>query len=90
MTFKMKRTQTITIFTKCVQSKRFIGAGDAYIRHTLDYRQIYGYCAQDINDHIAIFDETGTWSLHEDHRGETVYDATTGNQVYIPLPAAMT
>ncbi len=36
------------------------------------------------SSHIAVFDaETQTWSLQEDHRGETVYDTTTGNQVYI-------
>ncbi|KMJ67934.1 hypothetical protein ABT90_07750 [Salmonella enterica subsp. enterica serovar Typhimurium] len=38
--------------------------------------------------------ETQTWSLQEDHRGETVYDTTTGNQVYIsdlgPLPENVT
>ncbi|EJH2658701.1 tail fiber assembly protein [Salmonella enterica] len=45
--------------------------------------------------HIAVFDaETQTWSLNEDHRGETVYDTTTSNQVYIsdpgPLPENVT
>ncbi|PTU36462.1 tail fiber assembly protein, partial [Salmonella enterica] len=45
--------------------------------------------------HIAVFDaETETWSLHEDHRGETVYDTTAGNQMYIsdpgPLPENVT
>ncbi|EEA3886687.1 hypothetical protein C9Y03_22650 [Salmonella enterica subsp. enterica serovar Enteritidis] len=40
--------------------------------------------------HIAIFDaETQTWSLHEDHRGEMVYDTTTGNQVYISAPGPL-
>ncbi|EJA5115465.1 tail fiber assembly protein, partial [Salmonella enterica] len=43
----------------------------------------------------AVFDaETQTWNLKEDHRGETVYDITTGNQVYIsdlgPLPENVT
>ncbi len=47
------------------------------------------------SSHIAVFDaETQTWSLQEDHRGETVYDTTTGNQVYIsdldPLPENVT
>ncbi|EJB9345845.1 tail fiber assembly protein, partial [Salmonella enterica] len=32
---------------------------------------------------------TQTWSLHEDHRGETVYDTTTGNQVYISAPGPL-
>ncbi|HAK5377425.1 TPA: tail fiber assembly protein, partial [Salmonella enterica] len=47
------------------------------------------------SSHIAVFDaETQTWSLQEDHRGETVYDTTNGNQVYIsdpgPLPENVT
>ncbi|EJI0125686.1 tail fiber assembly protein [Salmonella enterica subsp. enterica serovar Newport] len=47
------------------------------------------------SSHIAVFDaETQTWSLQEDHRGETVYDTTAGNQVYIsdlgPLPENVT
>ncbi|EAQ3764603.1 tail fiber assembly protein, partial [Salmonella enterica] len=47
------------------------------------------------SSHIAVFDaETQTWSLKEDHRGETVYDTTTGNQMYIsdpgPLPENVT
>ncbi|EKA0047946.1 tail fiber assembly protein, partial [Salmonella enterica] len=45
--------------------------------------------------HIAIFDaETEMWNLHEDHRGETVYDTQTGNPIYIsepgPLPENVT
>ncbi|ESG53123.1 phage tail assembly-like protein, partial [Salmonella enterica subsp. enterica serovar Miami str. 1923] len=47
------------------------------------------------SSHIAVFDaETQAWSLQEDHRGETVYDTTTGNQIYIsdpgPLPENVT
>lgn len=57
---------------------------------------MYGYCAPDIPaSHIAVFDaETKVWILQEDYRGETVYDTTTGNQVYItepgPLPENVT
>ncbi|EBR8428941.1 DUF4376 domain-containing protein [Salmonella enterica] len=40
--------------------------------------------------HIAVFDaETQTWSLHEDHRGEMVYDTTTGNPIYISEPGPL-
>ncbi|ECZ5371943.1 DUF4376 domain-containing protein [Salmonella enterica subsp. enterica serovar Give] len=40
--------------------------------------------------HIAVFDpETETWSLNEDHRGETVYDTQTGNPVYISEPGPL-
>ncbi|EBG7048096.1 tail fiber assembly protein, partial [Salmonella enterica subsp. enterica] len=40
--------------------------------------------------HIAVFDAgTQTWSLREDHRSETVYDTTTGNQIYISAPGPL-
>ncbi|ELR4954156.1 tail fiber assembly protein [Salmonella enterica] len=98
MTFKMSDTpQTIKIYNLRSDTNEFIGAGDAYIPpHT----GLPANCTDIIPpgipaSHIAIFDaETETWSLKEDHRGETVYDATTGNQVYIsdpgPLPENVT
>ncbi|ECA3524602.1 tail fiber assembly protein [Salmonella enterica subsp. enterica serovar Telhashomer] len=98
MTFKMSDTpQTIKIFNLRSDTNEFIGAGDAYIPpHTGLPANCTDIAPPDIPaSHIAIFDaETGTWSLHEDHRGETVYDTTTGNQVYIsatgPLPENVT
>ncbi|ECE0647571.1 DUF4376 domain-containing protein [Salmonella enterica subsp. houtenae] len=40
--------------------------------------------------HTAVFDtEKQTWSLFEDHRGETVYDTTTGNPIYISEPGPL-
>ncbi|EBA4726171.1 DUF4376 domain-containing protein [Salmonella enterica] len=40
--------------------------------------------------HTAVFDsEKQTWSLYEDHRGETVYDTTTGNPIYISEPGPL-
>ncbi|ECG0729616.1 tail fiber assembly protein [Salmonella enterica] len=98
MTFKMSDTpQTIKIFNLRSDTNEFIGAGDAYIPpHTGLPANCTDIAPPDIpSSHIAIFDaETETWSLHEDHRGETVYDTTTGNQVYIsapgPLPANVT
>ncbi|EAR7070804.1 tail fiber assembly protein [Salmonella enterica] len=98
MTFKMSDTpQTIKIFNLRSDTNEFIGAGDAYIPpHTGLPANCTDIAPPDIPaSHIAIFDaETETWSLHEDHRGETVYDTTTGNQVYIsapgPLPANVT
>lgn len=40
--------------------------------------------------HIAVFDsETETWSLNEDHRGETVCDTQTGNPIYISKPGPL-
>ncbi|EBA3098797.1 tail fiber assembly protein [Salmonella enterica subsp. indica] len=98
MTFKMSDIpQTIKIFNLRSDTNEFIGAGDAYIPpHTGLPANCTNIAPPDIPaSHIAVFDaETQTWSLHEDHRGETVYDTTTGNQVYIselgPLPENVT
>ncbi|EEP2479021.1 tail fiber assembly protein [Salmonella enterica] len=93
MTFKMSDTpQTIKIFNLRSDTNEFIGAGDAYIPpHTGLPANCTDIAPPDIPaSHIAIFDaEAGTWSLHEDHRGETVYDTTTGNQVYISAPGPL-
>lgn len=59
-------------------------------RRALDYRQIVLIAPPDIPaSHIAVFDaETKTWSLHEDHRDETV-DTQTGNPIYISEPSPL-
>ncbi|ELA5356213.1 tail fiber assembly protein [Salmonella enterica subsp. enterica serovar Newport] len=98
MTFKMSDTpQTIKIFNLRSDTNEFIGAGDAYIPpHTGLPANCTDIAPPDIpSSHIAVFDaETQTWSLQEDHRGETVYDTTTGNPIYIsepgPLPENVT
>ncbi|EAV6403391.1 tail fiber assembly protein [Salmonella enterica] len=93
MTFKMsEQAQTIKIFNLRSDTNEFIGAGDAYIPpHTGLPANCTDIAPPDIPaSHIAIFDaETQTWSLHEDHRGETVYDTTTGNPVYISEPGLL-
>ncbi|WP_057516656.1 tail fiber assembly protein [Salmonella enterica] len=93
MTFKMSDTpQTIKIFNLRSDTNEFIGAGDAYIPpHTGLPANCTDIAPPDIpSSHIAVFDaETQTWSLQEDHRGETVYDTTTGNQVYISAPGPL-
>ncbi|EAM8613242.1 DUF4376 domain-containing protein [Salmonella enterica] len=94
MAFKMSNEpQTIKIFNLRSDTNEFIGAGDAYIPPRTGLpANCTDIAPPDIPaSHIAVFDaETETWSLHEDHRGETVYDTQTGNQVYIseagPLP----
>ncbi|EAA2780069.1 DUF4376 domain-containing protein [Salmonella enterica subsp. enterica] len=94
MAFKMSNEpQIIKIFNLRSDTNEFIGAGDAYIPpHTGLPANCTDIAPPDIPaSHIAVFDAgTQTWSLQEDHRGETVYDTTTGNQVYIseagPLP----
>ncbi|EEJ2321231.1 tail fiber assembly protein [Salmonella enterica subsp. enterica serovar Choleraesuis] len=98
MTFKMsEQAQTIKIFNLRSDTNEFIGAGDAYIPpHTGLPANCTDIAPHDIpSSHIAVFDaETQTWSLQEDHRGETVYDTTTGNPIYIsepgPLPENVT
>ncbi|EDS6427190.1 tail fiber assembly protein [Salmonella enterica subsp. enterica] len=98
MMFKMSDTpQTIKIYNLRSDTKEFIGTGDAYIPpHTGLPANCTDIAPPDIPaSYIAVFDaETETWSLHEDHRGETVYDTTTGNQIYIsepgPLPENVT
>ncbi|EAR0347313.1 tail fiber assembly protein [Salmonella enterica] len=98
MTFKMSsKAQTIKIYNLRSDTNEFIGAGDAYIPpHTGLPANCTDIAPPEIPaSHIAVFDsETQTWSLKEDHRGETLYDTITGNQVYIsepgPLPANVT
>ncbi|EAT1306484.1 tail fiber assembly protein [Salmonella enterica] len=93
MTFKMSsKAQTIKIFNLRSDTNEFIGAGDAYIPpHTGLPANCTDIAPPDIPaSHIAVFDaETETWSLKEDHRGETVYDTITGNQVYISTPGPL-
>ncbi|EEM6324443.1 tail fiber assembly protein [Salmonella enterica] len=98
MTFKMSDTpQTIKVYNLRSDTNEFIGAGDAYIPpHTGLPAGCTDIAPPDIPaSHTAVFDaETETWSLKEDRRGETVYDTTTGNQIYIsdpgPLPENVT
>ncbi|EBH1133909.1 tail fiber assembly protein [Salmonella enterica subsp. enterica serovar Stanley] len=93
MTFKMsEQAQTIKIFNLRSDTNEFIGAGDAYIPpHTGLPANCTDIAPPDIPaSHIAVFDAgTQTWSLREDHRSETVYDTTTGNQIYISAPGPL-
>ncbi|EEE7366783.1 DUF4376 domain-containing protein [Salmonella enterica subsp. enterica serovar Berta] len=93
MAFKMsEQAQTIKIYNLRSDTNEFIGAGDAYIPpHTGLPAGCTDVAPPDIPaSHIAVFDtETQTWGLFEDHRGATVYDTTTGNQVYISEPGPL-
>ncbi|ECX7406010.1 DUF4376 domain-containing protein [Salmonella enterica] len=93
MTFKMSNeAQTIKVYNLRSDTNEFIGAGDAYIPpHTGLPAGCTDVAPPDIPaSHIAVFDtETQTWGLFEDHRGATVYDTTTGNQVYISEPGPL-
>lgn len=84
--------QTIKIFNLRSDTNEFIGAGDAYIPpHTGLPANCTDIAPPDIPaSHTAVFDsEKQTWSLYEDHRGETVYDTTTGNPIYISEPGPL-
>ncbi|EAN9661264.1 tail fiber assembly protein [Salmonella enterica subsp. enterica serovar Pomona] len=93
MAFKMSgQAQTIKVYNLRSDTNEFIGAGDAYIPpHTGLPANCTDIAPPDIpSSHIAVFDsETETWKLKEDHRGETVYDTTTGNPVYISEPGPL-
>ncbi|EGL6630088.1 DUF4376 domain-containing protein [Salmonella enterica] len=93
MAFQMSdKAQTIKVFNLRSDTNEFIGAGDAYIPpHTGLPANCTNIAPPDIPaSHTAVFDsEKQTWGLFEDHRGETVYDITTGNQVYISEPGPL-
>ncbi|EKM8515593.1 TPA: DUF4376 domain-containing protein [Salmonella enterica] len=93
MVFKMSDTpQTIKVYNLRADTNEFIGASDAWIApHTGLPSNCTDIAPPDTPaSHIAVFDtEKQTWSLFEDHRGETVYNITTGNQVYISEPGPL-
>ncbi|MGU7279234.1 DUF4376 domain-containing protein, partial [Salmonella enterica subsp. enterica serovar Morehead] len=84
--------QTIKVYNLRSDTNEFIGAGDAYIPpHTGLPANCTDVAPPDTPaSHTAVFDtEKQTWSLFEDHRGETVYDTTTGNPIYISEPGPL-
>lgn len=94
MTFKMsEKAQTIKIFNLRAGTNEFIGGGDAYIPpHTGLPAHCTDIAPPDIPDgNVAVFNsDKMIWSIVEDHRGQTVYDTKTGDEVYIselgPIP----
>ncbi|VVT53878.1 Phage tail fiber assembly protein [Kosakonia radicincitans] len=93
MAFEMKDIpQTLRVYNWRTDTREFIGASDAYLPpHT----GLPACCTETAPPEIpagqvALFDEkAGTWSLTEDHRGETVYDTATGVARYIDAPGAL-
>lgn len=94
MTFTMSEAaQTLKVFNFLSGTREFIGPGDMYIPpHTGLPANCTLTPPPDIPaGKVAVFDEqTSTWQLLEDHRGQTVYDIATGQSIYIadigPLP----
>ncbi|ECJ5700820.1 DUF4376 domain-containing protein [Salmonella enterica subsp. enterica] len=93
MAFKMsEETRTVRVYNLRADTHEFIGTSDAWIApHTGLPANCTDIAPPDIPaSHIAVFaPETETWSLNEDHRGETVYDTQTGNPVYISEPGPL-
>ena len=93
MAFEMKDIpQTLRVYNWRTDTREFIGASDAYLPpHT----GLPACCTETAPPEIpagqvALFDEkAGTWSLTEDHRGETVYDTATGVAKYIDAPGTL-
>jgi len=93
MTFSLSEdAQTIKVFNLRADTHEFIGAGDAYIPpHTgLPANCTLTAPPEIPAGQVAIWDEQAQqWALLEDHRGETVYDTTTGLAVFISEPGAL-
>lgn len=95
MKFEMSdKDQVLKVYNYLVDTREFIGAGDVYIPpHTgLPANCTLTPPPETPTGQVAVFDEeASTWSLTEDHRGQTVYDASTGMEISItslgPLPA---
>lgn len=87
MTFKMsEEAQTITVYNLRADTCEFIGAGDAWIpAHTglpANCTDIEPPATE--SGSVAVFDSgKGEWSIVEDHRGQTVYDTSTAEAIYI-------
>ncbi|WP_075202092.1 MULTISPECIES: tail fiber assembly protein [Serratia] len=87
MTFKMsEEAQTITVYNFRADTQEFIGISDAYIpSHT----GLPAYCT-DIKPikvsegKVAVFDiSKSAWYIVDDHRGKTVFDISSGREIYI-------
>lgn len=93
MKFEMSdKAQTIKIYNLRADTHEFIGAGDAYIPpHTGLPANCTVIAPPDIPaGYVAIFSQdSGIWSLVEDHREQTVYDTVTGGSIFITSPGAL-
>jgi len=85
MTFKMSdKDLVITIYNLRADTSEFIGAGDAYIpAHTGLPALCTNIAPPDVPENMAAVFDGEVWSMIEDHRGKTVYDKSTGAELYI-------
>ncbi|EFM2063663.1 tail fiber assembly protein [Escherichia fergusonii] len=89
--------QTIKIYNLLAGTNEFIGESDAYIPpHTGLPANSTDITPPDIPaGFVAVFNSEDTsWHLVEDHRGKTVYDVASGDELFIselgPLPENVT
>ncbi len=98
MAFRMsEQPQTIKIYNLLAGTNEFIGEGDAYIPpHTGLPANSTDIAPPDIPaGFVAVFNsDEASWHLVEDHRGKTVYDVASGDELFIselgPLPENVT
>ena len=94
MAFRMsEQARTIKIYNLLAGTNEFIGEGDAYIPpHTGLPANSTDIAPPDIPaGFVAVFNsDEASWHLVEDHRGKTVYDVASGDELFIselgPLP----
>ncbi|EGT2340239.1 TPA: hypothetical protein J6O28_001783 [Escherichia coli] len=98
MAFRMsEQARTIKIYNLLAGTNEFIGEGDAYIPpHTGLPANSTDIAPPDIPaGFVAVFNsDEASWHLVEDHRGKTVYDVASGDELFIselgPLPENVT
>ncbi|WP_097494928.1 tail fiber assembly protein, partial [Escherichia coli] len=98
MAFRMsEQARTIKIYNLLAGTNEFIGEGDAYIPpHTGLPANSTDIAPPDIPaGFVAVFNsDKASWHLVEDHRGKTVYDVASGDELFIselgPLPENVT
>lgn len=91
--FRMSdKPRTITVYNLSAGTGEFIGKGNAYIPPQTG---LPAYCTdvlppQTSAGKVAVFDaETANWNVMDDHRGATVFDTVTGEQIHITAPGAL-
>ncbi|MFW3571237.1 tail fiber assembly protein [Kosakonia cowanii] len=93
MMFRMSdKPRTITVYNLSAETGEFIGKGNAYIPPQTG---LPAYCTdvlppQTSAGKVAVFDaEIASWNVMDDHRGATVFDTVTGEQIHITAPGAL-
>lgn len=93
MSFKMTgEARTLLVYNLSAETNEFIGAGEVYIQ---PYTGLPAHCVnirppEVTAGKVPVFNfETASWEVTEDHRGKTVYDIETGQEIYISALGAL-